>query len=42
MITKDVIQFMIGLDILSSITDSINHNFGRIRIDSYSCLPKKY
>ena len=25
----------------SSITDSINHNFARIRIDSYNSLPKE-
>ena len=34
-------QFIVGLDIYEKIdiTDSINHNFGRIRIDSYNSLP---
>ena len=36
-----MMQFTIGLDIRekSGITDSINHNFARIRIDSYNSSP---
>ena len=37
-----LINFLIGLNILSQkggITDSINHNFGRTRIDLYNSLP---
>ena len=38
-----VIKSLIGLNILSvkknGITDSINHNFGTIRIDLYNNLP---
>ena len=36
-----LIKFVIGLNILqvkSDITDSINHNFGKIRIDSFNYL----
>ena len=48
-ITKFVINFKIYNTILivlpykwkSGITDSINHNFARIRIDSYNYLPIK-
>ena len=39
-----MMQFIKGLDILqvkSGVTDSINHNFLRIRIDSYNSLPKE-
>ena len=36
-------KFVIGLNILKSektaITDSINYNFAKIRIDSYNSLP---
>ena len=42
-----LIKFVIRLNILyikkSGIKNSVNHNFGRIRIDSYNSLPyKKY
>ena len=33
----DKIKYLISKK--SGITDSINHNFGKIRIDSYSSLP---
>ena len=40
---RDIMQVLIGLDILyvkkRSVTDSINHNFDGIRIDSYNSLP---
>ena len=37
----DKIKYLISEK--SGITDSINHNFGRIRIDSYNSLPiEKY
>ena len=37
-----LIEFLIALNILlvkKMVTDSINHNFARIRIDSYNSLP---
>ena len=39
---RDTIKYLIGKK--SGITDSINHNFGEIRIDSFNSLPieKKY
>ena len=38
---SDKIKYLISEK--SGITDSINHNFGRIRIDSYDSLPiEKY
>ena len=41
MFTKifDKIKYLISKK--SDITDSINHNFGKIRIDSYNSLPIK-
>ena len=43
MTPKDIIKFMIGLDILYvkkiGATECVNQNFARIRMDSYNSLP---